>query len=244
VSSRSTGLLLSPIGLDPRCWEGLDHPWDDTITYTYPGFGDRAPAEEEYRLEDLADEIRDLIHARGGEAVHVVGISMGGMLAQQLAIRHPGTVASLVLVCTGPDSSPAVLRRRAADMETWERTRVVENTLERWFSPETLAKEPPPRGLVYARKVLEEIDRRSFALGWLALAEHDVTARLHEIRVPTTCIAAEHDTAAPVARVRRIADGVPLSRLIVVPGAHLTFLEHPDRFGAELAAHADWVGNG
>jgi pimeloyl-ACP methyl ester carboxylesterase len=69
------------------------------------------------------------------------------------------------------------------------------------------------------------------------MAGHDLTARLGEVRAPTTCLAGEQDVVAPPARVRELADGIPRARLVIAPGPHMLPLERSEEFAGLLAEH-------
>ena len=92
-----TVVLLPPVGLDERCWDWLDLP-GPAIRHVYPGFGRRPGDHRPADLDIWADEVASL---GDGEPLDLVGISMGSMVAQHLAIRHPDRVNSLLLACTG-----------------------------------------------------------------------------------------------------------------------------------------------
>jgi pimeloyl-ACP methyl ester carboxylesterase len=232
-----TLVLLTPIALDAGCWEQVPLPHLDTVKHTFPGFGDRPRAPSQPTLEGLADEIAA---AYDGE-LDVVGVSMGGMVAQHLAIRHPGRVRSLMVACTGASTDAATMERRAVDAEAGGMAAVLASTLERWFTPAALAAEPQLPAVAYATATLLALDPGCFADGWRAIGGHDVVARLGEIAAPTTALAGTADSASTVTRTRVISDNVPGARLVVLDGPHMMHLEHPLEFGAALEEHLDWA---
>jgi 3-oxoadipate enol-lactonase len=251
-----TLVLLPPVGLDERCWDWLDLPVP-AIRHVYPGFGRRAPDGRAADLDVWADEVAAL---GDGEPLDLVGISMGSMVAQHAAVRHPGRVRSLLLACTGGSADPAVALARADAAEASGMAGVADSTLERWFTAAALAARPEHRGVGYARATLLALDPASWAAGWRAIARHDVLARLGAVSAPTTCVAARDDVSAPLARVRRLAEAIPGARLEILDGPHMIHLENPAAFSAALAAHlrrhgvprdahrasaaADWPGAG
>ena len=233
-----TLLLLTPIALDPSCWEHVPLPALDTISHTFPGFGGRPRAAEQPTMASLADEIAASYE---GE-LDVAGVSMGGMVAQHLAVRHPQRVRSLFVACTGASTDPATMAQRAADAEAGGMAAVLQTTLERWFTAAALAVQPELPAVAYARRTLLALDPACFADGWRAIGGHDIVARLGEIAVPTTALAGSADSASTVARTRVISEGVPGARLVVLDGPHMMHLEHPHEFGAALAEHLRWAG--
>lgn len=235
-----TLVLLTPIGLDASCWNGLDLPELSIARPEHPGHGSRPRAGAPFDLDDLADEVA----AGHPGPLHVAGVSLGGMVAQHLAIRHPERVRSLLCACTGASGDPATARRRAADVEAGGMAAVLDATLRRWFTPEALEAGPEHPGVAYARRTLLGLDPGAFADAWRAIATHDARDRLAAIEAPTTCLAGTEDRAAPPARMRELADGIPRGRLVVADGPHMLHLERPEAFAAALAEHLRGVEGG
>jgi 3-oxoadipate enol-lactonase len=191
-------------------------------------------------MATLADEVAA---SYAGE-LDVVGMSLGGMVGQHLAVRHPDRVRSLVVGCTGAAANAEVMEERAVAAETGGMAAVLDSTLERWFTPAALAQRPEHPGVAYARRTLLGLDPGSFADGWRAIAGHDIRERLPEIRVPVTCVAGSADTASPVARTQEVAERVQNSRFVVLDGPHMMHLERPAEFSAVVRDHLRWVEEG
>ena len=92
-------------------------------------------------------------------------------------------------------------------------------------------------GVAYVTATLLALDPRSFADSWRAIAAHDVLDQLPGVTVPATCVAGTDDGAAPVDRMRLLADGLPDASLVVLDGSHMLMLENPRDFSAELRRH-------
>jgi 3-oxoadipate enol-lactonase len=232
-----TLVLMTPIGLDADAWERVPLPDIPTVKHIFPGFGGRPRATSQPTMATLADEVADSYEG----PLDLVGESLGGMVAQHIAIRHPARVRSLMVACTGASADPATMAQRAADAEALGMAGVLDVTLRRWFTTEHLAADPDDAGVAYARRTLLALDPLCFADGWRAIGGHDATARLHEVTVPTTALAGTRDAAASVERVRVIADTVPGARLATLEGPHMMHLEHPVEFGEALAEHLRWA---
>jgi pimeloyl-ACP methyl ester carboxylesterase len=235
-----TLVLMPPIGLDEDCWQWTDLAAADTVRHVFPGFGSRPRAAEPPTMAALADEVA----ASYPGLLDLVGVSMGGMVGQHVAVRHPGRVRSLLVACTGASTNPEVMAQRAAEAEAGGMASVLASTLERWFTPAVLDLRPEHPGVAYARRTLLALDPGSFADGWRAIGGHDVVDRLSEIRVPVTCLAGSADSASPVERTRAIAERVPGSRFVVLDGPHMMHLERPVEFSAAVREHLRWVADG
>jgi len=188
-------------------------------------------------MTSLADEIA----ASYEGPLALAGVSLGGMVAQHVAVRHPQRVQSLLVACTGASADPATMEQRAARVLADGMAGVLEETLARWFTPAALALRPEHPGVAYARRTLLALDPATFADGWLAIAGHDIVARLGEIAVPTTCLAGSADAASPVWRTQEVSDRVPGARFVVLDGPHMMHLERPDEFAAALSEHLRWA---
>jgi pimeloyl-ACP methyl ester carboxylesterase len=230
-----TLLLLHPIGLSPACWEGLG--FVQALKPTYPGHGDRPIAERPYSLGDLADEIAE---ATDGP-LDAVGVSMGGMLAQHLAVRHPRRVRSLLLACTIAAVDRGAMLERATLAETHGLAAMVGPTLARWFAPATLAARPEHPGVVYARESLLALDARAFADGWRAIADHDLLARLPELAIPVTCLAGRQVVSTPPSTLEAMRERIPVSRSVLQDCAHMVHLERPREFARAVREHLEWA---
>jgi pimeloyl-ACP methyl ester carboxylesterase len=233
-----TLVLLTPVGLDADCWERVPLPGSDVVKHTWPGFGGRARAVPAPTMSSLADEVAE---SYGGD-FDLVGMSLGGMVAQHITLRHPERVRSLMVACTGASADPDTMEGRARRVEETGMAGVVEETLERWFTPQALAEQPEHPGVAYARRTLLALEPGAFADGWRAIAGHDVADRLSEIAVPTTALAGSADSASPVERAKTISERVPRARFAEIDGPHMMHLEHPVEFGAAIAGHLSWAG--
>ncbi|WP_043630201.1 alpha/beta fold hydrolase [Nonomuraea candida] len=178
-----------------------------------------------YLLDDLADDAAALMDALGWPAAHVVGASMGGMIAQTLAIRHPARVLTLtsIMSTTGPSVAPpteaasAVLFRKPAA----DRRQAMEQAVSTWSvigSPGyELDREKVAElaGLAYDRCHDPAGVARQLAA---IMASGDRTEALAGVRVPTLVVHGEADALVPVAGGRATAAAVPGARLVTYPG--------------------------
>ncbi len=202
-----------------------------TLSYDQRGLGQTSKPVDDYTMADYADDAAGLIAAVGWDRCRVVGTSFGGMVALNLAIRHPAIVERLVLNCTsaGGRSASYPLHELAdldPDAAFAERMRITDR---RW-DPD--AAEPiPGLGRFYEQMVtmmrstpdpdVADGLRRQLA----ARSGHDVVDRLGEIVCPTLVCAGEYDDIAPLANSELLAASIPDARLQVFDGGHLFLVQ-------------------
>lgn len=236
-----TVCLLAPIGLDHDAWQWLWLDGHPTIAHDLPGFGGRARQPERATMSDWVDDVARAVEVAGTGPMDVIGCSLGGMVAMNLAIRAPELVRSLVLACTGASADTPSMLQRAAKVEEGGMHAVLDETLQRWFSPEALATVPELACVAYARDTLLALEPGAFADGWRVISGHDVIGQLGAIKVPTTCVAGQCDRAAPIERMQVIAEAIPGARLVTIPGPHMLFLEEAAIFGKVVTEHFESI---
>jgi 3-oxoadipate enol-lactonase len=197
--------------------------------------GSDAPAGA-YTFAQMTDDVLGLLDALQIERTHFVGLSMGGMIGQHLALKAPQRIERLVLADT-------TSRMPAEAAPLWaERIRIageqgmaplVQPTLERWFTAPWRAAHPEVMaqigGLIRATPVAGYIGCAQ------AIAGIDVTDRLHEVKAPTLVICGDQDIGTPPAMSEAIAAAIPGARLELIAGAsHLSNIEQAETFNRLL----------
>lgn len=230
-------LLLHPIGLDLTCWDAQVAALlrgFRVLRVDLRGHGRSEVPPAPYTLAGLADDVHGLLQRLQIGPAHVVGLSLGGMVAQVLALDHPGDVRSLVLADTVSTLSPEA---RTAIVERGEKARrggmtaVLDTTLARWFTPSFM--HAPVVGRCRERLLADDVE--GWAGAWQAISQVETQPRLKEIRVPTLVITGEADVSAPPARAEAMAAAIPGARLHIVPGApHMLPMEQPAVFNAAV----------
>jgi 3-oxoadipate enol-lactonase len=230
-------VLLHPVGLDHTSWEALTSAAARThrvVAVDLRGHGRSPPADRSTSLDDFTDDIHAAIGKHCEGAATVVGLSFGGMLAQMLALRHPGDVGALVLCgCPGgfPDQARPVLRERGLVAEREGMEAIIAPTIERWFTAPFRADPAVER----VRQRLRANDVASWSAGWHAISTFDALPRLGEIAVPTLVIAGEVDAATPIAAATTLAQAIPGARLRVLPAApHMMQIERAADYNAAV----------
>jgi pimeloyl-ACP methyl ester carboxylesterase len=217
----------------------------DVIAYDHRGVGASTPLDGPITIRQMAEDAAGLLAALGLDSAHVMGISMGGMIAQELALNHRERIRTLTLGCTycgGVGSalaSKAVVNKLAAAMASGDRERALRAGWEINVS-ETMAADDA------AYATFREIgNRRAVAVDVImqqlqACAAHDTYERLSELAgLPALVIHGTEDQLLPVQNGRLIASRIPGSQLEILDGVgHLFFWERPERAAELVRAHA------
>lgn len=217
----------------------------DTVVFDNRGAGRSGPVEEEeFTIAAMAKDARELLDALNIESAHVLGISMGGMIAQELALEAPERVRSLTLGCTycgGPGAElmdPADFQVLAAALDSGDPERVYRAGWEINLSAEFRAEESRYAEFRDMAAALP-VPRRTIELQLGAIFGHDTSARLPSLAPPTLVLHGTDDLVLPVANGRQIASLVPNSTLEIFDRTgHLFWWEHPMRSARAIREHA------
>lgn len=232
-------VFLHAVGLDLTWWDyvlaGLpaDLPF---VALDLPGHGLSPRPAHEFSLGDLAEIVHAELARRGHRRFHLCGHSVGGMVAQSLAIAHPGSVASLTLVSTAAvydDKIRAALLARAADVDANGMAPLVGPTLARWFSAEF--RRQRPETIARCERSLHAADAPTHARMWRAIAALDLLEGLSGLRLPTQALVGAADAATPPGCARLIADTVAGAQLTLLPAvAHMATVEAAGTIAAAI----------
>ncbi|MEU4893231.1 alpha/beta fold hydrolase [Streptomyces sp. NPDC044780] len=192
-------------------------------------------------VEDLASSVLDLVDHHGRDRFHYAGISLGGAIGAQLAVRHPERVASLTLVCSSAHfGAPGPWYERAALVRRAGTGALLTAMPGRWFADPATAETPVGKELL---RDLATTDPAGYAACCDALARYDLRGELARIGAPTLVLGGVHDLATPLDHARELAEGIPGATLKTVATGHLA-VEEPDAVGAALTAHLGAAGRG
>lgn len=200
------------------------------LRYDTRGHGASEVTPGPYSIELLADDAAALIEAAGLAAVHFVGLSMGGMIGQQLAVRHPRRVLSLSLCDTASEMPPrSMWEARFETARTQGVAGLVDSTIQRWFVPSFIAREPD--AIAWVRKMILQTTPEGYIACASAVRDMSQTHLLREIRVPTQIIAGRDDPACTLAASEVLHREIRGSTLHVIDdAAHLSNIEKPEQF--------------
>jgi 3-oxoadipate enol-lactonase len=199
------------------------------------GASDKPPGP--YSPALFARDLDALCAAVGVEPVHVVGISMGGVVAQRFALDHPSRVRSLVLVSTSSEVGAASTAawRRLADMIERRGFDTRSADASRAFSPGFAAQHPEMVAELGRRNSLN--DPRSYAAAARAMSDYNWTAELVRLAVPTLVLQGLEDQLTPPGGSVKMARVLPRARLLLIPGAgHNLPMEQPEVFRNSVLA--------
>ena len=205
------------------------------------GHGQSGAPAGAYTLEQLSDDLKGLLDGLGITATHFVGLSMGGMIGQVFALKHPAMVQSLVLCDTTsryPAAAAPVWEDRIKAVGAKGMEPMVAPTLERWFTAPFRARR---------RDLMERVGtmiRSTPAPGYIgcchAIPKINVTERLRDVRCPALVIVGEEDPGTPVEMARDIHAALPAAELAILSRAsHLSNLEQPEEFNRVLGGFLD-----
>jgi len=195
------------------------------------GFPDMAAAfggnpHPAYQLEDLANDAVGLLDALGIGAAHVVGMSMGGFIAQTAALDHPDRVLSLTSIMSGPGGEDAVAPKpegAAVLVVSPQTTREERIAQAIWIRRALLGSSDPFDEAFELARVSRVIDRAYYPIGTgrqlvAVLAAKSRLERLKHVHVPTLVIHGNDDVLVPVENGRLVAEAVPGARYIEIDG--------------------------
>ncbi len=214
-----------------------------TIAWDARGYGDSDDPDEPLKFSDFADDLNALLDHLGVHTAHLVGLSIGGMIAQDFYGRHADRVATLTLA----DTSQGFGAAGEADRREFLAPRL--KPLQEGLTPADLA--PKMIEVLTGSKATEDVRRRlleslsavrtgPYIQALKAVVTTDFRAILPEINLPVLIIAGTEDKVLPVSESRILADAIPGSELTLIEGAgHLTNIEAPGLFNTILGDFLD-----
>jgi len=221
-------VVLHPAGLDQTFMSRLIEAAASShrvLGIDLCGHGRSPDAPEGMTLAHQAAGVSDAMKKHGVSTATVLGLSLGGMVAQMLALDFPTSVGGLILCgCTGGFDKalqPVLLERGLlAQREGMQAT--IEPTLQRWFTPTFL---PHPDVLAVQQCLLQNKSVNWLAT-WRAISNFNALPRLNELKVRTLVVAGDQDAATPLAATETLTRSISGARRAVLPGApHMMQIE-------------------
>jgi 3-oxoadipate enol-lactonase len=239
-------LVISGTGGDLRRRPGLqDSPLPRLFTllaYDQRGLGRSGKPDHAYSMADYADDAAGLMAALGWESARVLGVSFGGMVAQELALRHPGRVERLALACTSPGGAGGASYplHELAGLDPVARARHMLAVVDTRRDAEWQAADPKrcqaalDEMIAAARPI--EPDDPAVAMGARrqieARAGHDTFGRLKQLAMPVGIFGGRYDGMALPGAQQAMQGQIPHARLGLFEGGHMFMLQDPAAFPA------------
>ncbi len=248
VIGRSDGPALvfnNSLGSDFRIWQDIVPAFTDrfrVVLYDKRGHGlsDAPPAP--YTIDDHTDDLLALLDVLKIDSAALVGLSVGGMIAQRAAVRAPERVKALVLCCTAAKiGTPELWAERISAVETGGIEPIADNVLQRWFTPDFHeTRKDDIRGW---RNMLVRVPAHGYAGTCAAIRDADLMSDAGKIDVPTLCVAGDQDGSTPADVVRHTASLIPGARFELIEGCgHIPCVEKPAALTRLIQIHLREAG--
>ena len=226
---RPAVVLLNSIGSDMGLWE-------TTVPHLLPAFrllridtrghGASDAPDGDYTLDMLADDVVAVMDAAGIDSAAIAGVSLGGMIAMALALRHPTRVTALALICTSATMDSAAWTDRIAKVRAAGMASIVDLAMGRFLSPRFVGSHPGQTASV--RAGLMATPPAGYAGCGAAIRDMALVDRLSQVAVPTLIVAGDRDTSTPfIGHGDHIAATIPGARVMHLDAAHLAPIESP-----------------
>ena len=239
-------VLSHALGCDVTMWDGVAALLSKRYTvlrYDARGHGQSGVPPGPYTMDMLADDAARLITEEVGGPVHFVGLSMGGMTAQALAVRHPALVRSITIANSAmffEEAARGIWLTRMATVRSQGVQAIADAAMQRWFTPEFRADigvgglSGGADRVAVMRERLVANDPHAYAFSCEAVALIDFRASNPQLTCPALVIGGTRDDATPVAMSQAIADSMATAQLVTLESAHLSAVEQPVAFAQSL----------
>jgi len=214
-----------------------------TLALDYRDVGDSDPAGGPFGIDDLADDVAGLADELGMERASLIGISMGGFIALQLALRRPGFVDRLILVVTSAggashvSTSPEVMQALMPGEDEYESGEGARRVCSLVAAPGFAERRPDAIEQFVDIARYKPMHRDAYLRQLMACRAHDVGDRLGEIRAPTLVIHGDVDPLVRIENGRFLAEHIPGARLVVYEDVgHIPEVECAGEFNRDLLA--------
>ena len=226
-------VCIHGVGSYLEAWSGVVERLADrftVVTFDLRGHGRSTRIKGRYEIDDFVRETLAVADLAGFDRFHLAGFSLGGLIAQRLALTHSERLRRLVLLSTVAGRSAEEqqrVRARLAALQTGDRGSHYDSSLSRWLTEDFQAANPELIRRMRERNA--ENDPDCYAAAYRVLAETDFGGFLDQIRVPTLIATGEDDVGSNPRMARFMHDRIPGSELRILPGLrHSILIEAPE----------------
>ena len=238
-------VFINSLGSDLRIWQEVAPAFAArfrVVLYVKRGHGLSDAPPTPYSMDYHADDLLALLDHLGIGKASLVGLSVGGMIAQRMAVRAPDRVQSITLCCTAAKiGTPELWTERIGAVETGGIEPIADAVLQRWFTP--LFRETQADELAGWRNMLVRTPAHGYAGTCAAIRDADLRPDAGRIAVSTLCVAGDQDGSTPADVVKGTADLIPGARFALIEGAgHIPCVEKPAELSGLIKQHLKEAG--
>jgi 3-oxoadipate enol-lactonase len=236
ASEGSSVVLMGSLASDVTSWqpqiEALVGAGFRALAFDFRGHGRSTPSAGPFTLDQFVEDLRAVLQRFAVRRPHLVGLSLGGMVALKAAIERGNDYSSLVIASTRadmPEPLASAWREREREVREQGVEAIVDGTLQRWFTEPFRRRNPDVLSRV--REMILHTDRNAYADCIAIVRNIDLLPRLHQIQLPTLYLTGEEDVASPPALMQDMQRRTAGARFASIPGAaHLPSIEQPQAF--------------
>lgn len=229
-------VLLNSIGTDMDLWDPLlpalrrEHL---VLRIDTRGHGASPAPPGDTTLAELAEDVAAVMAAAGIRRAAVAGVSLGGMIAMELALSRPASVDKLALICTSAAMDSAAWNDRVAKVRGEGMASIAEFAMARFLSSEFIVANPAVAASVHRQLLM--MNAAGYAACAAAIRDMALQSRLGKIACPTLVVTGDRDISTPfTGHGEHLLHGIPGARHVALPAAHLAPLEAPEELAAAL----------
>ena len=227
-------VLIHGVGLNHKIWESQMNSFNNTIlAYDILGHGNTPLTKENITFDDFSNQLIHLVDELNIKKFHLVGFSIGSLIARNFACNYNDRLESLTLLCSVFERSEVQQQTVNDRFELSKKSRTLsKQALNRWFSDEYLNKNPK----IYEKisNILEKNDIQNFLKVYELFVQHKDIEEFHKINSKTLVITGESDVGSTPEMSKKLSNVIKNSILKLVPGKHLCSIECPDDVNNEI----------
>lgn len=229
-------VLLNSIGTDMGLWDAALPALRQSfrlLRIDTRGHGASDAPAGDYTLAQLASDVFAVMDHAGLAEAAIAGVSLGGMIAMEMALMQPGRVSCLALICTSATMDPAAWNDRITKVRTEGMASIAEMAMGRFLAPDFLAANPELAGTLQCQLTI--MSAVGYAGCGAAIRDMTLADRLGEITCPALVVTGAKDVSTPFeGHGEHLLRAIPRAWHVVVPGAHLAPIDAPQELAAVL----------